>query len=158
MQNFKKVSLEKIATALHSPILFESRRKKLQKFLLLPKINIKTLWFPIIKNLLSQNLPAHQLICLVIDRTIWNRKNLIMISMIYDQKSIFVYFELLPKLGSSNFPEQTLLISQILPVFRNYKIILLADREFCFVQLANWLRQQKLLFCLRVKNKEFIEV
>ncbi len=50
LQNIKQVSLEKIATALPLPILFESRRKKIQRFLSLPSLNIKTLWFPIIKD------------------------------------------------------------------------------------------------------------
>ena len=43
LQNIKEVSLEKIATVLPVPILFESRRKKVQRFLSLPSLNIKTL-------------------------------------------------------------------------------------------------------------------
>jgi hypothetical protein len=78
LQNIKEVSLEKLATAIPIPILFESRRKKVQRFLSLPSINIKTLWFPIIKDWLAQNFRENQLIYLVIDRTIWERKNLIM--------------------------------------------------------------------------------
>jgi len=158
LQNIKQVSLEKIATALSLPILFESRRRKLQRFLSLPNLNIKTLWFPIIKDWLAQNFTANQPIYFVIDRTIWERKNLIMISIIHDRRAIPVYFELLPKLGSSNFAEQTKFISQILPLFNKSKTILLGDREFCSVKLANWLREQELLFCLRLKKNEFIEV
>jgi len=158
LQNIKQVSLEKIATALPLPILFESRRKKLQRFLSLPNLNIKTIWFPIIKDWLAQNFTANQPIYFVIDRTIWERKNLIMISIIHDRRAIPVYFELLPKLGSSNFAEQTKFISQILPLFNKSKTILLGDREFCSVKLANWLREQELLFCLRLKKNEFIEV
>ena len=158
LQNIKEVSLEKIATVLPVPILFESRRKKVQRFLSLPSLNIETLWFPIIKNWLTESFPKSQPIYLVIDRTIWERKNLIMISIIYDQRTIPVYFEFLPKLGSSNFSEQTKFISQILPLFKEYKTILLGDREFCSVKLANWLSHQELLFCLRLKKNEFIEV
>lgn len=158
LQNIKEVSLEKIATALPLPILFESRRKKVQRFLSLPILNIKTLWFPIIKDWLAQSFIANQPIYLVIDRTIWERKNLIMISIIYDQRAIPVYFEFLPKLGSSNFDEQTKFISQILSLFEEYKIFLLGDREFCSIKLANWLREQGLMFCLRLKKNEFIEV
>ena len=158
LQNVKEVSLEKIATALPIPILFESRRKKVQRFLSLPLFNIETLWFPIIKNWLEQNFSSTQIIHLVIDRTIWERKNLIMISIIYDQRAIPVYFEFLPKLGSSNFDEQTSLISQVIPLFKEYQTILLGDREFCGRKLANWLREQELLFCLRLKKNEFVEV
>ena len=30
-------------------------------------------------------------------------------------------------------------------------------REFCSVQLANWLREQQVQFCLRLKKNEFIQ-
>lgn len=158
LQDIKEVSLEKIATALPLPILFESRRKKLQRFLSLPSLNIETIWFPIIKNWLAQTFPKNQPIYLVIDRTIWERNNLIVLSIIYDRRAIPVYFELLPKLGSSNFSEQTQLISQVLPLFEEYETILLGDREFCGVKLANWLLEQGLLFCLRLKKNKFILV
>ena len=157
LQDVKDVSLEKIATAIPIPILFESRRKKVQRFLSLPSINIKTLWFPIIKDWLSQNFSKNQLVYLVIDRTIWERKNLIMISLIYDGRAIPVYFEFLTKLGSSNFDEQIKFISHVLPLFKEYRTILLGDREFCSVKLANWLRDKDLLFCTRLKKTEFIE-
>ena len=129
LQNIKEVSLEKIVTALSIPILFESRRKKIQRFLSLPIFNIKTLWFPIIKDWASQNFTDNQPIYLVIDRTIWERKNLIMISMIYDSRAIPVYFELLPKLGSSNLAEQKRVFSQVLPLFKKFRMIILGDRE-----------------------------
>lgn len=93
LQDIKEISLEKIATALPIPILFESRRKKVQRFLSLPIFSIEALWFPLIKNWLSQNFSADQTIYLVIDRTIWQRKNLIMISMIYEGRAISIYWE-----------------------------------------------------------------
>ena len=158
LQDLKEVSLEKISTALPIPILFESRRKKVQRFLSLPILNIKTLWFPIIKDWVAQNFTANQPIYLVIDRTLWERKNLIMISIIYDQRAIPIYFEFLPKLGSSNFDEQIKLVSHILPLFKGYKAILLGDREFCSVKFANWLREQEVSFCLRLKKNEFVEI
>ena len=43
-------------------------------------------------------------------------------------------------------------------MFKEYKIILLGDREFCSIKLANWLREQELMFCLRLKKNEFIEI
>jgi hypothetical protein len=157
-QDLKQISLEKIATAIPLPILFESRRKKLQRFLSLPSLNIKTLWFPILQKWLAQKFVNNQTLYLVIDRTIWERKNLLMISIIYEQRAMPVYFEFLDKLGSSSLTEQSEFITQILPMFKEYKVILLGDREFCSVKLANWLREQKLLFCLRLKKNEFIQL
>ena len=44
LQVLKQVKLERLAEALPLPILFESRRKKLQRFLKLEVLNIETLW------------------------------------------------------------------------------------------------------------------
>ena len=51
LQQLKQVSLEKIANALPLPILFESRRKKVQRFLSQPNLNIPNIWFPILHAL-----------------------------------------------------------------------------------------------------------
>ena len=56
LQNIKEVSLEKIANALPLPILFESRRKKIQRFLSLPILNVEKLWFPLITTSVSSKL------------------------------------------------------------------------------------------------------
>ncbi len=158
LQDIKEVSLEKISTALPLPILFDSRRKKVQRFLSLPILKIEKIWFPIITDWLVKNFTSDQTIYLVIARTNWERNNLIMISIIYDQRAIPVYFELLPKLGSSNLTEQKSVFSQLLPLFNKFKIVVLGDREFCSVQLANWLREQEVEFCLRLKKNENIEL
>ena len=136
LQDIKEVSLEKIANALPIPILFESRRKKVQRFLSLPILNVEKLWFPLIKTWLAQNFTSNQLIYLVIDRTTWESKNLIMISLVYDSRAIPIYFEFLPKLGSSNLAEQSRIFSQVIPLFKQYKTVVLGDREFCSVKLA----------------------
>lgn len=104
----------------------------------MPIFNIEALWFPIIKNWLSKKFSASQTIYLVIDRTIGQRKNLLMISMIYERRAIPIYWEFLSKLGSSNLTEQVSLISKVLDVFKNYQVVILADREFCSVKLATW--------------------
>ncbi len=50
LQSIKTVSIESLATALPLPILFESRRKRIQRFLSLNYINIEEIWFPIIRS------------------------------------------------------------------------------------------------------------
>ena len=62
LQNIKQVSLEKIANALPIPILFESRRKKVQRFLSLSILNVEKLWFLLITTWLAQNFTPNQLI------------------------------------------------------------------------------------------------
>ena len=127
LQDIKEVSLEKIANALPVPILFESRRKKIQRLLSLPILNIQRIWFPIIENWLTQNFSENQSIYLVIDRTKWQRKNLIMISLIYDKRAIPIYWEFLPRMGNSNFEEQSKIFSQVLGLFNKYQTVILGD-------------------------------
>lgn len=96
LQSIKKVILETLATALPLPILFESRRKKVQRLLSLPCLKIESIWFPIIQTWLSTQLEDNPVIYLAIDRTSWACINLLMISIIWDKRAVPVYFELLP--------------------------------------------------------------
>lgn len=157
LQSIKKVSLESLANALPIPITFESRRKKIQRFLSAVNLTMEKIWFPIVTTWLETYFTPEEIIYVVIDRTNWNRINLLMISVVWDKRA-FPYFELLPKLGSSNINEQKAAVSQILPLFNKYKICLLGDREFCSVKLASWLREKSVRFCLRLKKNEFIEL
>jgi hypothetical protein len=50
LQRLKQVKLEFLAEALPLPILFESRRKKLRRFLRLESLSIETLWLPCVKR------------------------------------------------------------------------------------------------------------
>ena len=95
---------------------------------------------------------------MVIDRTNWSCINLLMISVVWEKRSFPIYFELLAKLGSSNISEQQNALSQVIPLFQNYQICVLGDREFCSVKLAKYLQSKDVYFCLRLKKNEFIEV
>ena len=70
----------------------------------------------------------------------------------------------MPKLGSSNLQEQTLALQQVLPLFKEYKLIVLGDgvppsklREFCSVDLGNCLKAMGVSFCLRLKKNHCLE-
>jgi hypothetical protein len=112
----------------------------------------RCVYTPIIKDWLEQTFGLSQIIYLVVDRTCWKEKNLIMLSLVHEGRAIPIYFELLPKLGSSNFGEQKKFLSQVFPLLDKYKFVLLGDREFCSVALANWLRENNITFCLRLKK------
>lgn len=139
------------------PIKFESRRKRIQRFLSLTNLKIEKIWFPIIEELLKNYFRSDKIIYLAIDRTNWCRINLFMVSIIWDKRAFPVYFKLLPKLGSSNITEQKEIIEKIIPLFINYKICVLGDREFCSVKLAKYLQELGVYFCLRLKKNEFVE-
>jgi len=157
LQAVKKVSIEALANALPIPITFESRRKKLQRFLSLPNFTIKDIWTVIVKEWLSETFTKKEVVKVAIDRTNWGLINILMVVVIWKKRGIPIYFELLGKLGSSNLEEQTAILSKAIEVFKDYKICVLGDREFCSVKLANWLSERKISFCLRLKRTNFVE-
>ncbi len=53
LQSIKNVNLERLATGIPLPIKFESRRRRIQRFLSLPNLTIEKIWFPIITEWLS---------------------------------------------------------------------------------------------------------
>ena len=75
LQFHKQVRIERLAACLPLPILYESRRRHVQRFLILPQLSIPLLWFPLIKSiLLTQIQPGTQVI-LPLDRTQWKQNN-----------------------------------------------------------------------------------
>ena len=55
LQLKKQVSIECLATLMPYLILFESRRRGIQKFLNLPTLNVENLWFPLVKYILRSS-------------------------------------------------------------------------------------------------------
>lgn len=158
IQEHKQVCLERLADVFPLCVKFESRRRKVQRFLVLPQFTFGNIWFPLVSYWLKTYCHRGELLYVAIDRTQWGCINLLMISLIWDKRAIPLYWVLLPKLGSSSLEEQQ---RTLLPVFRllnGYKIVVLGDREFCSVDLGNWLREQRVYFCLRLKRNEFIQV
>ena len=157
IQSEKQVSLERLARVFPYPIATESRRRKLQRFLDLPQLTIARLWFPLITYWLTTYCCRGQTLSIAIDRSQWGCINLFVVSLIWQRRAIPLYWKLLPKLGSSNFEEQTKALQQVLPLLAEYKVIVLGDREFCSVDLANWLKESGVSFCLRLKKNHCIE-
>jgi hypothetical protein len=158
LQSQKQVRLERLARVFPCPITLDSRRRKLQRFLDEPQLTIPKIWFPLITYWLNTYCTPKQVLYITIDRTQWGCVNLLMVSMIWDKRAIPLYWELLPKLGSSDWEEQKAALRKVLPLFKGYKVVVLGDREFCSVDLGNWLRTECVYFCLRLKRNEFIQL
>jgi len=77
LQKERAVTIERLATLFAQPIQFESRRRSLQRFLLLPQLNVRVLWFPILKHWLKLHLKKTKKVKLVIDRTLRARAKFI---------------------------------------------------------------------------------
>lgn len=75
-----------------------------------------------------------------------------MLSLAWGKHAIPVYWEILPKKGSSSLREQKKVLTPVLRLLKPYPILVLADREFHSVQLTSWLRQRKIDFALRQKK------
>lgn len=159
LQQHRRVKLEELANQFPQKILFESRRKKLQRFLSLPHLTIEKMWWPLLTYWLTNKFEPGQVLYIAIDRTQWGLVNLIVVSLIYDKRAIPIYWEVMPNLGNTNGDKQIEVLSQVLPLLSNYRKVVLGDREFCSVDLAQWLRNQPhTYFCLRLKRNEYIEI
>ena len=105
MQSEKQVRLERMARIFPCLITVESRRKKLQIFFDLPHLTIELMWFPLITYWLTTYCRVGTRLSIAIDRSQWGCINLFMVSLIWERRGIPLYWDLLPKLGSSNFDE-----------------------------------------------------
>src|SRR4028118_2062089 len=157
IQSEKQVRLERLARVFPYPITTESRRRKLQRFLDLPKLTILLIWFPLIAYLLTTYCSLGQTLSIAIEISQWGCINLLTIALIWQKRAIPLYWCLLPKLGNSNLSEQTLALQQVLPLLKKYKVMVLGDREFCSVDLGSWLKTRGVSFCLRLKKNHCLE-
>jgi len=69
LQINKQVSIERLATVWSYPVLFESRRRNLQRFFKWQVLRIETLWFPLVKYILSTAFKNQSVLMLAIERT-----------------------------------------------------------------------------------------
>lgn len=141
IQQQKQVCLERLADAFPLYIKFESRRRKLQRFLVLQQLTIVKIWFPLVTYWLETYCPITTVLYVAIDRTQWRCINLFMVSLIWDKRAIPLSWGFLPKLETSNLSEQKTALEPVLPLLKRYKIVILGDREFCSVDLEKWLRE-----------------
>jgi hypothetical protein len=138
LQSQKQVSIESLATLMPYPIKFESRRRSVQRFLKLSSLNIESLWFPRVQEILNKKIPQTQTLKLAIARTQWRDKNIFVISVIWGQRALPLYWQILDKKVSSNIEEQKSLTLPVLSLLKKYAIIILGDREFGSVKLGSW--------------------
>lgn len=123
----------------------------------MPALNLKTLWLPLVMQWIAQQYQPDELLYLAIDRTHWGANNLLFVSVVWHKRAIPVWFERLDKRGSSNYDEQTGILSIVLSQLSAYKVVVLGDREFCSVKLGRWLGEHKAYFCLRLKRNTEVE-
>ena len=143
--------IERLAATLQLPILQSSRRRHIQRFLQIKALSILVLWFPIVKEGISGQLkPGSQLI-IALDRTEWKEYNVLMVSDLVQKRAFSIFWTLLDKKGASNLAEQQQVLRPVIRLLKRYKLIIIGDREFHSIELAQWLHRQHLSFVLRQK-------
>ena len=163
LQVQKDVRIERLASCLPIPILYESRRKKIQRLLASDSLSLSLFWFPLIKSIVEKEFKRSKRLILVLDRTQWQDKNVFMISVIWKKRALPIYWLVLEKKGSSNIREQIALIRPVLKLFSHYEIVILGDREFHGVELSYWLKQRNIkakkpiYFAFREKNNIYMK-
>ena len=80
-----------------------------------------------------------------------------MVSVIWNKRALPIYWLLLDKKGSSNFYEQVATIKPVLKLFKDYKLVLIGDREYRSTALALWLTKKKIDFILRLNKNTLIK-
>jgi len=152
LQCQKQVRIERLAAMLPLPIKQESRRRHIQRFLELNALSVVLIWFPIIEELLCRQIKPGSQVIVALDRTQWKENNVLMVSVIYQKRAWPIYWCLLEKEGCSNLQEQQKVLRPVIRLLRQYKLVVIGDREFHSIELANWLDRLKISFVFRQKQ------
>ena len=157
LQVHRQVRIERLASSFPYPIKCESRRKKIQRFLISSNLSLSLLWFPLIKKIILTQFKTGERLIITIDRTQWKNNNISMASVIWKKRALPIYWLLLSKKGSSNFYEQVATIRPVLRLLKGYKLVIIGDREYRSTDLALWLNKQKIDFVLRLNKNTKIK-
>ncbi|MGB5637187.1 MAG: IS4 family transposase [Waterburya sp.] len=171
LQTHRQVRLERLASSFPYPIKCESRRKKIQRFFTLTRLSLPLLWFPLIKKIISTQFNKGDRLIITVDRTQWKTNNISMVSVIWKKRALPIYWLLLSKRGSpkgyimplwyrfaySNFYEQVATIRPILRLLKEYKLVVIGDREYRSTAFALWLTKKKIYFILRLNKSTKIK-
>ena len=157
LQAHRQVRIERLASSFPYPIKCESRRKKIQRFLILPRLSLPLLWFPLIKKIIATQFHKSDRLIITVDRTQWKNNNVSMVSVIWKKRALPIYWLLLSKKGSSNFYEQIATIRPILRLLKGYNLVVIGDREYRSTALALWLTKKKISFVLRLNKNTLIK-
>jgi hypothetical protein len=88
LQSHKQVKIERLAATLPLPIQQNSRRRHIQRFLNLTRLSVVILWFPLIKEIITQRIPKTRQLIIALDRTQWQSNNFLIASAIYQKRAL----------------------------------------------------------------------
>jgi hypothetical protein len=149
----KTVNLTEIATALNPKAKISSNYRRLQRFFSEFEVD-----YEVIAKLIVSLLPRPAAgYLLSLDRTNWQfgqySINLLVLAIVHNGVAFPVYWTFLDKKGNSNTSERIGLMQQFIATFGKGCIAaLVADREFVGQQWFKYLRQEQILFRIRIRQ------
>ena len=102
--------------------------------------------------MISRQIAAGSQLVVALDRTQWKEYNVLMVSAIVLKRAFPLFWTLLDKQGASNLAEQQQVLRPVIRLLKRYKLIVVGEREFHSIELAQWLHRQHLSFVLRQKG------
>jgi len=149
----KTVNLTEIATALNPLVKIDSNYRRLQRFFADFEID-----YDVIARVIVSLLPKPpEGYTLTLDRTNWQLGqfsiNLLVLAIVHNGVAFPVYWSFLDKKGNSNTAERIALMDKFLATFgRDCIACLTADREFIGHKWFTYLRKEKIMFRIRIRQ------
>jgi hypothetical protein len=152
----KSLQVGQIVTSLPLPGIRDSLKKRVQRFLKNPEVEVEVYQAPVARRLLKRLVAGGARIPLILDRTEWGRFNILYVSVGWRGRALPLVWGVLGR-GASSFVQQKELLAVVagwLP--KGAKVRLLGDREFGTGVLAQFALAQGWGVCLRLKAHEYV--
>ena len=152
----KSLQVGQILTALPLAGTRDTLKKRVQRFLRNPSVEVELYYEPLARRILQRLAGGGARIHLTIDRTEWGDFNILYIGVGWRGRALPLVWEILGP-GASSFAEQKELLAVVakwLP--RRADVLLLGDREFGTGVLAQWALHQGWGVCLRLRAHEYV--
>ena len=149
----KTVNLTEIATALNPLVKIDSNYRRLQRFFADFEVD-----YDVIARVIVSLLPKPPAgYTLTLDRTNWQlgqfSVNLLVLAIVHKGVAFPVYWSFLNKKGNSNTAERIALMDKFIATFgRDGIACLTADREFIGHKWFKYLRKERVLFRIRIRQ------
>lgn len=155
----KTVNLKELALAMVGKAQVDSHYRRLQRFFAYFEIDYTVLGRWIFRMFFQKGDKFY----LSLDRTnwFWGKApiNVLVLSMAYEWVAMPIFWRLLPRTGNANTQERIDIMQRFIDCFGTACIeALLADREFIGEKWFAWLTNNKIPFCIRIKQNLDISV
>jgi hypothetical protein len=152
----KSLQVGQILTALPLAGTRDTLKKRVQRFLRNPSVEVDLYYAPLARRILQRLANGGARIHLTIDRTEWKEFNVLYIGVGWRGRALPLLWGMLGP-GASSFAEQKALLAAVarwLPP--RAEVLLLGDREFGTGVLAQWALRQGWGVCLRLRAHEYV--